>query len=252
MDVWIDMYHGIRRLADQGVLVLLTDDAVGDAEEESLAHLSANLGGGGPLRSVVPFLTCKHPLTYCRHFARRAAALGVAGITVVGGDTSVGPPRCVPHGRDLRRILRQEVPDLPLGGWANPHRDAEEQAAFLHDSDSPADFILTQVVSHHSIRRVEAFRRRIDALGLEVPVVYGVFHYRSGNPRTLEILSRFFPVPRMELEAEFASGDTADQICARTIRALRDVGADRVYVSNLVPREAPRRLAAIRRAVDGG
>ena len=131
MDVWIDMYHGIRRLAGQGTLVLLTDDAVGDAEEESLAHLSANLGGGEAIRSIVPFLTCKHSLTYCKHFARRAAALGVAGITVVGGDTSVGPPRCVPHGRDLRRILREEVPGLPLGGWANPHRDPGEQADFV-------------------------------------------------------------------------------------------------------------------------
>ena len=251
INVWIDMHHGIRRLADAGTLVLLTDDAVGDSEEESLAHLSANVGGGAALRTVVPFLTCKHSLEYCRHFARRAAALDVAGIAVVGGDTSVGPPRCVPHGSELRRILREDVPGLPLGGWANPHRGAEEQVGFIGDPGFTADFVLTQVVSHHSVGRVEGFQRLLEEQRIALPVVYGVFYYRSGNRRTLDLLGKYFPVPRAEIEKEFASGDTPDEICARSIRALRAVGAEKVYVSNLRPRDAARRLVAIDRLVEG-
>ncbi|MYH54219.1 MAG: hypothetical protein F4139_14960, partial [Gemmatimonadetes bacterium] len=77
MDVWIDMYHSVRHLSRNGTFVLLTDDAAGDPEEESLAHLAANLGSAADLATVVPFLTCKHPLEYCRLFARRAAGLGV-------------------------------------------------------------------------------------------------------------------------------------------------------------------------------
>ncbi|MYB97216.1 MAG: hypothetical protein F4X60_01480, partial [Gemmatimonadetes bacterium] len=79
MDVWIDMYHSVRHLSRNGTFVLLTDDAAGDPEEESLAHLAANLGSAADLATVVPFLTCKHPLEYCRLFARRAAGLGGGG-----------------------------------------------------------------------------------------------------------------------------------------------------------------------------
>ena len=189
------MHHGIRRLSSDSVPVFLTDDAVGSSEEESLAHLSANLGGGAALETVVPFLTCKHTLEYCRLFARRAAALGVGGLAVVGGDDSVGPPRCVPHGSDLRQILRDDVPGLPLGGWCNPHRDPAEQIGWMADPGFSADFVLTQVVSHHSMDSVGPFVEALVRARLDVPVVFGVFYYRSGNPRTLERLNAFFPVP---------------------------------------------------------
>lgn len=245
MDFWIDMYHAVRRLARGGTFVLLTDDAAGDPEEESLAHLAANLGGAADLETVVPFLTCKHPLSYCRLFAQRAVALGVAGVAVVGGDHSVGPGRCVPHGKDLRAILRREQPGFPLGGWANPHRDPVEQARFVAADDFSADFVLTQIVSHHSLGRVERFRSELDRLGVDIPVVYGVFLYRSANPGTLSFLSRYFPVPARELTAEFAAGTSADEICERSVRLLREAGADKVYVSNLRSREAALRLGRV-------
>ncbi len=245
IDVWIDMYHSVRRLARNGTFVLLTDNAAGDPEEESLAHLTANLGAAADLETVVPFLTCKHPLEYCRLFARRAVGLGVAGVAVVGGDHTVGPERCVPHGKDLRAILRRAQPGFPLGGWANPHRDPIEQARLVADRDYNADFVLTQIVSHHSLGRVELFRTELERLGVDVPVVYGVFLYRSANPRTLRYLDRYFPVPRREITAEFAAGMSADDVCARSIRLLRDAGAEKVYVSNLRGREVVGRLGSI-------
>ena len=245
MDVWIDMYHAVRRLARDGTFVLLTDDAAGDPEEESLAHLAANLGGAADLETVVPFLTCKHPLQYCRLFARRASGLGVAGVAVVGGDHSAGPERCVPHGKDLRAVLKREQPGFPLGGWANPLRDPVEQARFVAAADYSADFVLTQIVSHHSLGRVERFRAELERLGVDIPVVYGVFRYRSANPRTLRYLDRYFPVPAREITAEFAAGTTADEICARSVRRLREAGAEKVYVSNLRGGEAASRLGRV-------
>ena len=245
MDFWIDMYHAVQRFARQGTFVLLTDDAAGDAEEESLAHLAANLGDNSDFGTVVPFLTCKHPLEYCRMFARRAAGLGTAGVAVVGGDHAVGPERCVPHGKDLRAILRRDQPGFPLGGWANPHRDPVEQARFVAADDFSADFVLTQIVSHHSLGRVERFRAELDRLGVDLPVVYGVFLYRSANPRTLEYLGRYFPVPAREITAEFAAGMSAEEICARSVRGLAEAGADKVYVSNLRSRDAARRLGRV-------
>ena len=64
MDTWIDMYHSVRRLARHDTLIFLTDNAVGEAEEENLRHLVTNLAGDVSTSKLVPFLTCKHALEY--------------------------------------------------------------------------------------------------------------------------------------------------------------------------------------------
>jgi len=245
MSAWIDLHHTLGRLTREELFVFLTDNAVGAAEEENLAHVGANVGDSVDLRRIVPILTCKHTLEYCETFAVRAASDGFDALTVLGGDTSVPPPRCVPHGRDLREILRERVPTLALGGWANPHRDAAEQVGFVTAKDAYADFALSQIVSHHSLESVERFLRALEASGADAPVVFGVFFYRSANPATLSTLSRFFPVPVAELTAEFDAGASPEEVCARSIRELRRVGAEKVYVSNLGNRGAGRRLARI-------
>ena len=68
---------------------------------------------------------------------------------------------------------------------------------------------------------------------MELPAVFGVFYYRSASPVTLTTLGRYFPVPAQEIMREFESGAGADEICARSIRALRNAGVERFYVSNL-------------------
>ncbi|HZI76693.1 MAG TPA: hypothetical protein VFD73_22235, partial [Gemmatimonadales bacterium] len=152
MELWIDMYHSIRRLARRDTVVFLTDNAVGLSEEENLAHLTANLAGDVDPRRIVPFLTSKHSIEYCLMHASRAASHGFEALTVLGGDHTAGPPRCVPHARELRALIRRRVPQLDLGGWASPHRSAEEQVSFLLDERFEAEFYLTQIVSHHSVR----------------------------------------------------------------------------------------------------
>lgn len=233
MDAWIDMHHAVGRLVRTGRYVFLTDNAVGAAEEENLAHLGSNLPAGTDPEHVVPFLTCKHTLDYCLMYAERARAQGFQALTVLGGDRQVGPSRCVPHAWQLRERIRARVPELALGGWANPHRDAGEQVEFLLEARHCTDFYLTQVVSHHSADRVEALVREAAERDLEMPAVFGVFHYRSANPRTLERLGDFFPVPARELTREFGGGATPDEVTARSLQALREAGARHAYVSNL-------------------
>jgi hypothetical protein len=80
---------------------------------------------------------------------------------------------------------------------------------------------------------VEAFVAEADRRQLAIPGMFGVFYYRSANPKTLAALKSFIPVPAAELTEEFASGVSADEICARTIRALRAAGVRHFYVSNL-------------------
>ena len=204
-----------------------TDNAVGEAEEENLQHLTTNLAGEGDPAKLVPILTSKHPLEYCLMYAARAASHGFKALTVLGGDRSVGPARCVEFAYRLRRLIRERVPDLALGGWANPHRDAAEQERFLLNPESTAEFYLTQVVSHHGMRAVEAFVTEARRREVPLPGVFGVFAYRSANPETLAKLRRFFPVPAAELTKEFSAGATPEEICARTIRALRDVAGEK-------------------------
>ena len=120
---------------------------------------------------------------------------------------------------------------------------------FLEAPDAHADFALSQIVSHHSLAQTDRTLERLEKGNVGKPVVFGVFYYRSANPKTLDILSRFFPVPARELTAEFAAGATAEDICARSIRELRSIGADKIYVSNLSERGTGRKLKRIRAAV---
>jgi len=233
MGAWIDTYHAVRGLTRRGTFVFLTDSAVGSKEEDNLRHLVNNLGSDVPRSSVVPFLTCKHTLEYCLAYADRAHQHGFEALVILGGDKSVGPKRCVEHAWQLRENIRARVPDLSLGGWANPHADARAQVDHLLDDRAHAEFYLTQIVSHHSRAKVERFLDEASRRGLTLPGLFGVFYYRSANPKTLAALKGFLPVPTEELTTEFAQGTTADEICARSIHALAESGVRHFYISNL-------------------
>ena len=233
MDAWIDTYHAVRGLTRRGTFVFLTDSAVGSKEEDNLRHLVNNLGSDVPRSSVVPFLTCKHTLEYCLAYADRAHQHGFEALVILGGDKSVGPKRCVEHAWQLREHIRARVPDLSLGGWANPHADTRAQVDHLLDDRVHAEFYLTQIVSHHSRAKVERFLDEASRRGLTLPGLFGVFYYRSANPKTLAVLKGFLPVPAEELTNEFAQGATADEICARSIHALAESGVRHFYISNL-------------------
>ena len=245
IDAWLGMGSAVRRLSRRGGVLFFTDNATGTSEEENLHHLVSNLEGLARLR-LCPFLTTKHTLEYCLWYADRAVQDGHAALTVLGGDPHGGPPRCVPHADELRRKIRERHPALALGGWANPNRDARTQVGYLRSPLATNDFFLTQIVSHHDLAPVERFVAEARDGGLDIPGVFGVFYYRSPNPRTLAVLARFLSVPAAEITRDFVDrGLSADEICARTIRGLRDLGVRHVYVSNLKPDDADERLAAI-------
>lgn len=250
MDAWMGMHQAVRRLAHRDTLLFITDNAVGQREEENLHHLVTNLGSGVARDWICPFLTTKHTLEYCLWYADRAVGEGHRALTVLGGDDSVGPSRCVPHSYVLRKKIRSRHPELALGGWANPYRDPAEQVGYLVDDDFTGDFYLTQIVSHHDLEPVERFVEEARRREVRMPGVFGVFYYRSANPGTLSALSEFLPVPAREITRDFEDrGLSADEVCAATIRALRDLGVDRVYVSNLKPEGAGERLEAIQALV---
>src|SRR5499427_10733986 len=224
MDAWIDTYHAVRGLTRGGTFVFLTDSAVGMKEEDNLRHLVINLGTDVPRSRVVPFLTCKHTAEYCVAYADRARHHGFESLVVLGGDKHVGPSRCVEHAWQLREMIHARDAGLAMGGWANPHADAAAQVGHLLDDHVTAEFYLTQIVSHHSRAAVERFLAEGARRGLSMPGVFGIFYYRSANPRTLEALKAFLPVPVDELRAEFAGGATPEAVCARSIRELTAAG----------------------------
>src|SRR5689334_22914055 len=217
IDAWIDTYHGIRRLTRQSVPVFLTDSAVGTQEENNLRHLVANLGRDVPRDLVVPFLTTKHSLEFCLSYAEQAWQQGFSSLVVLGGDKTVGRPRCVEHAWTLRERIREREPRLTLGGWANPHANAAQQIDFLKDERFRAEFFLTQIVSHLDLDPVKRFLEEAARRPIDRPGMFGVFYYRSANPKTLAALGGFMPVPAQGLVSEFAAGLTAEDVCARTI-----------------------------------
>ena len=229
------MYHSIRRLARRDTIIFLTDNAVGLSEEENLAPSDRQPGRRrrSPAR-IVPFLTSKHSVEYCLMHASRAASHGFEALTVLGGDHTAGPPRCVPHARELRALIRRRVPRLDLGGWANPLALDRGAGGFSAGRAvrgrllSDPDRVPPQRSGSGAVSSTEARRR-----GVPYPGVFGVFLYRSANPATLAQLADFFPVPAAELTREFDAGMSPEEICAKTVRTLREVGADKVYLSNL-------------------
>jgi len=245
MNAWIDTYHAVRRLTRQGTFVFLTDSAVGAQEEDNLRHLVTNLGKDVPRERIVPFLTSKHPLEYCLSYAERAHQSGFPALVVLGGDKSVGPRRSVEHSWQLRQLLRARDHTIALGGWANPQADPERQVEYLASPNFHAEFYLTQVVSHHELDPVARFIDTARRRQLTLPGIFGVFFYRSANRSTLDALESFLPVPTEGLRREFAAGLTAEDVCARTIRALLGAGARHFYISNLPVGRAQTVLAAI-------
>ncbi len=249
-DAWIDTYHAVRRSVRRGQFVFLTDSAVGAREEHNLRHLVINLGTDVPRGHVIPFLTSKHSLEFCLTYAERAREEAFQSLVVLGGDRSVGPPRCVDHAWELRKAIRTHVPGLALGGWANPHAPAAQQLDFLTDANFTAEYFLTQVVSHHDVASVDGFLEEAARRGLTLPGVFGVFYYRSANPKTMAILRQFLPVPVEGLTRDFASGLSPEAVCARTIAMLRAAGARHFYVSNLPLGKSEQTLARILDLVD--
>ena len=245
IDAWIDTYHAVRRLTREGTHVFLTDSAVGADEEDNVRHLVTNLGPDVSRDRIVPFLTSKHSLDYCLAYADRARQHAFPALVVLGGDRLVGTPRCVEHAFQLRRAIRAVVPDLVLGGWANPYADPAMQARLLAGEEFTGEFFLTQIVSHHRVEPVARFLREVDHSDARLPGLFGVFFYRSANPRTLAMLSRFLPVPAAELTREFDETPDPVEVCARTLRAMLEVGARHSYVSNLPLTRAHQTLGAI-------
>jgi 5,10-methylenetetrahydrofolate reductase len=245
MDAWIDTYHAVSGFVRDQTFVFLTDSAVGAREENNLRHLVINLGADVPRDHVVPFLTTKHSMAFCLSYAERAWQEGFRSLVVLGGDRAVGPPRCVEHAWQLREAIHEHVPDLSLGGWSNPHADPVTQARYVEDEHFGGEFFLTQVVSHHDRPKVERFLEELSRRGVDRPGIFGTFYYRSANPKTLEILKQFLPVPAEGLTREFGAGDSPEAICARTIRELRAAGVRHFYVSNLPVNRARQTLTKI-------
>jgi hypothetical protein len=111
MDAWIDTYHAVSGLVRAGTYVFLTDSAVGAKEENNLRHLVINLGTDVPRDRVVPFLTTKHTMDFCLSYAERAWQQGFTSLVVLGGDRTIGPPRCVSHAWQLREDAIVVYPD---------------------------------------------------------------------------------------------------------------------------------------------
>jgi len=232
VDAWIDSNRLMRKIISLGRFVFMTDGAIGRREEPNLRHVTINLGSEADRSRIVPILTTKHSMEYCLEFAQRSYTLGFTSLVVLGGDKSDDAPRCVEHAYELRRLIRQRVPGITLGGWANPHGGSRQVEFMLHPEYS-ADFYLAQIVSHYQTQAIDGFINETHRVGVKIPGIFGVFYYRTPNPKTFAMLSKFIPIPVDELKRDFAANIHPEEICARSVHALLQRGVKNVYVSNL-------------------
>src|SRR5262245_42402501 len=249
VDAWIDSNRLMRKITSLGRFVFLTDGAIGRREEPNLRHVTINLGEEADRSRIVPILTTKHSLEYCLEFAQRSYTLGFTSLVVLGGDKSDKTPRCVEHAYELRRLIRKSVPGLTLGGWANPH-GGRRQVEFMLHPDYSADFYLAQIVSHYQTKAIDEFVNETVRLGVKIPGIFGVFYYRSANPKTFAMLSKFIPVPVEELTRDFLAKVHPEEICARSVHALLQRGVKNVYLSNLPMATATQTFSRIESRVD--
>jgi 5,10-methylenetetrahydrofolate reductase len=249
VDAWIDSNQLMRKITSLGRFVFMTDGAIGRREEPNLRHVTINLGSAAERSRIIPILTTKHSLEYCLEFAKRSYTLGFTSLVVLGGDKSDHTPRCVEHAYELRRLIRQTVPGITLGGWTSPHGGRRQVEFMLHPEYS-ADFYMAQIVSHYQIGTIDDFMNEAERQGVKIPGIFGVFYYRTPNPKTFAMLSKFLPVPAEELKRDFSAGIHPDEICARSVHALLQRGAKNVYISNLPMSDAAQTFTRIEARVE--
>lgn len=249
VEAWIDSNRLMRKITSLGRFVFMTDGAIGRREEPNLRHVMINLGAEADRSRIIPILTTKHSLEYCLEFAKRSYTLGFTSLVVLGGDKSDDTPRCVEHAYELRRLIRQEVPGITLGGWASPH-GGRRQVEFIVHPEYSADFYMAQIVSHYHVAAINEFLEEVARAGVKIPGIFGAFYYRSANSTTLGMLSRFFPVPAEELKRDFDAKASAEEICAQTVHALIRSGAKNIYISNLPMADAAEKLGRIESRVE--
>jgi hypothetical protein len=155
----------------------------------------------------------------------------------------------VSHAYELRRLIRQQVPGLTLGGWANPH-GGRRQVEYMLEPDYSADFYIAQIVSHYQTKELDEFLNETARLAVKIPGIFGVFYYRSASEKTLGMLAPFFPVPMADLKRDFGQGQTSVEICAQSVVALLKRGVKNVYISNLPMSNATQQLSRIETRID--
>jgi 5,10-methylenetetrahydrofolate reductase len=249
VEAWIDSNQLMRKITSLGRFVFMTDGAIGRREEPNLRHVTINLGSEADRSRIIPILTTKHSLDYCLEFAKRSYTLGFTSLVVLGGDKSDDTPRCVEHAYELRRLIRQSVPGITLGGWASPH-GGRRQVEFIMHPEYSADFYMAQIVSHYQTAAIDEFLNETAKLGVRIPGMFGVFYYRTANPRTFSVLSKFFPIPVEELKRDFEAKVSPEEICALSVHALLQRGVKNVYISNLPMATATQKLGRIEARVE--
>jgi len=106
------------------------------------------------------------------------------------------------------------------------------------------------VVSYFDLDPIKRFLDELHRRRIELPGVFNVFYYRSASPKTLNTLKGFMPVPVEALASEFAAGASPEDVCVRSIRAIRALGVRHVCICNLPMDEASATLNTIRKRVD--
>ncbi len=234
MDAWIDTYHAVRGLVAE------RDVRVSDRQRRRRARRTqpsaprhqSRYGRAARSRRAVPH---DEALARVLPRVRRAGLARRLPLARRPGRRSHGRPAPM---RRARVAAARSDPRARAGSDAG--RLGESACGCGQTSGLPWRPSLQRRVLPHAGHLAPRPRRQVDRFldeahrqRLAMPGIFGVFYYRSANPKTLAMLKQFLPVPVDGLRVEFGEGASAEEVCARTIRGLRAQGVRHFYVSNL-------------------
>src|SRR5437667_11630105 len=79
---------------------------------------------------------------------------------------------------------------------------------------------MAQIVSHYQASAIDEFLNEAARLSVKIPGIFGVCYYRSASTNTLDMLSRFFPLPIAGLKRDFEAKVASEESCASRSHAL--------------------------------
>ena len=218
MDAWIDTYHAVSGL------VARRDVRVPHRQRRRRARRTQPAasrhqprhGRAARSRRAVPDDEALAASSACRTpSARGRKASGRWSCSAA--TRSVGPPRCV----DARVAAARGDPRARAGALARRLGESARRsgdAGGLSRRRALHRRVLPDAGRLASRRRgrSSAFCEELDAAAAStLPGIFGVFYYRSANPKTLETLKQFLPVPVEGLTRGVRGGRDAGRRSAR-------------------------------------
>lgn len=247
---WPGFFETAGRLAALKPLFVSVTYGAGGAKQANTLEVTGELAKMG--LTAMAHLTCvgAEP-EKIENFLNGLRAVGVDNVLALRGDAPKNMEvdwQSAPfaYASDLVRFIRRVAPDMGIGvaAYPSPHPEASSFALdrlyTAHKLASGADFAITQLF--FDVREYEDLCRRLEANGIDVPVIPGILPIQSLDSlkRVLSLCGANIPGKLyLELEAAHEAGgaeavrEAGLTFALEQIRRLLEIGAPGIHLYTL-------------------